>query len=186
MTFDTEKKFSRKTLILHWLVGLTMIALLASGVYMAENKVYALYGWHKSFGIVVFFFALWRVVWRIRNGWPTTLGEPSALMHGLAKLVHYLLLIGTVLMPLSGFIMSVMGGHGAVLFGLELIAQNPDPANPSEVLPLNGTLAGLAHQIHGLAGDLLIIGVLLHVAGAYKHHLFDKDGTLRRMLGQEI
>lgn len=186
MSFDTENKLSRKTLVLHWLVGLTMIALLASGVYMAENEVFALYGLHKSIGIVIFFFALWRVVWRLRNGWPTTLGEPSPLLHGLAKLVHYLLIIGTVLMPLSGFVMSVMGGHGAALFGLELVAGNPDPVNPSEVIPLNGTLAGLAHQIHGLAGDLLIIGVVLHIVGAYKHHLVDKDGTLRRMLGAEL
>jgi len=27
---------------------------------------------------------------------------------------------------------------------------------------------------------------LLHIAGALKHHLVDKDGTLKRMLGKTI
>lgn len=40
--------------------------------------------------------------------------------------------------------------------------------------------------MQGLAGDALIIRVLLHVIGAFKHHIMDKDGTLRRMLGAEV
>lgn len=82
--------------------------------------------------------------------------------------------------------MSVMSGHGASLFGLELIARNPGSANPVEVIALNGVLAAVAHQIHSLAGDILIVGVVLHIAGAYKHPLVDKDGTLRRMLGAGV
>ena len=186
MQLDTSSKFSHKTIMLHWLIGITMLALLGTGIYMVEYEAFALYGIHKSIGILVFVFAVWRVLWRLRNGWPTVLGNNSALMHGVAKVVHYLLLIGTVLMPLSGFIMSVMGGYGAAVFGLELVAANPDPAKPGEMIALNGPVAGIAHEIHHLAGYLLIAGVVLHLAGAFKHHLVDKDGTLRRMLGAQV
>lgn len=40
--------------------------------------------------------------------------------------------------------------------------------------------------MHGW-GDYLIIGaVVLHIVGALKHHLIERDGTLRRMLGAEV
>lgn len=33
---------------------------------------------------------------------------------------------------------------------------------------------------------MLIVAIALHVAGAIKHEVVDKDGTLRRMLGAEV
>ncbi|MCG8428633.1 MAG: cytochrome b/b6 domain-containing protein, partial [Chromatiales bacterium] len=63
---------------------------------------------------------------------------------------------------------------------------NPDPNNPTEVLALNGPLAGIAHEAHHYAGYAIIAGVVLHVVGALKHHIIDKDGTLGRMLGAKI
>ena len=37
-------------------------------------------------------------------------------------------------------------------------------------------------EAHEIAGIVLLVLLGLHVAGALKHHLFDKDATLRRML----
>lgn len=186
MKNDTRQKLSHNTVALHWIVGLLMIGLIATGVYMEENSVYALYPWHKSFGVLIMAFVLMRVLWRMKNGWPAPVRDYSTLEKQLSKVVHWLLIIGTVLMPLSGFMMSAMGGHGVALFGLELVAHNPDPANPQEVIPLNGALAGAAHTLHGLGGNMLIAAVALHVLGALKHHTLDKDGTLRRMLGATV
>ena len=89
-------------------------------------------------------------------------------------------------MPVFGFLMSAMGGHGVDLFGLELVACNPDPTNPREVIALNSTIAGIMHTMHFLAGYTLIGAVVLHIAGAFKHHIIDKDNTLRRMLGAKV
>ncbi|OAD20956.1 cytochrome b561, partial [Candidatus Thiomargarita nelsonii] len=96
------------------------------------------------------------------------------------------LIIGTVLIPISGFMMSAMGGHGVDLFGLELVAHNANPMNPPEVIPLNASLAQIGHTLHYWAGYILIAAVVLHVIGAFKHHIIDKDGTLQRMLGAEV
>lgn len=79
-----------------------------------------------------------------------------------------------------------MGGHGVALFGIELIVPNPDPANLQEVVPLNARLAQFGHVLHQWGGYLLIGAVILHMIGALKHHLMDRDGTLRRMLGAEV
>lgn len=186
MRLDSPTRFGTNTLVLHWIVAVMMICLLASGLYMAETGTFALYPWHKSFGVLIALFVLLRIAWRIRNGWPTPVGDYPSLERLLARLVHWLLIIGTVLMPVSGFMMSAMGGHGVALFGIELVAPNPDPADPQKVLPLNAMLAGTAHTLHGWGGYLLIGAVVLHVVGALKHHLVDRDGTLRRMLGAEV
>ena len=186
MKVDTHSKLSTNTLVLHWLVGIMMIGLLATGIYMEENGVFALYPWHKSFGVLIATFVVLRVIWRVKNGWLSPVSDYTKIETLLSRLVHYVLIIGTVLMPVSGFIMSAMGGHGVDFFGMELFARNPDPADPKEVIALNGTLAGMGHNIHEYAGIAILVGAFLHVVGALKHHIIDKDGTLRRMLGAEV
>jgi len=186
MKLDTYAKLSPNTLTLHWVVGLMMIGLLGTGVYMEQNEVYALYPWHKSFGVLIIVFVVLRVAWRIKNGWLSSVSNYTQVEKLLSKIVHYLLIIGTVLMPISGFLMSAMGGHGVDLFGLQLVAHNPNPMNPQEVVPLNASLAQIGHTLHYWAGYILIAAVVLHVIGAFKHHIIDKDGTLRRMLGAEV
>lgn len=186
MTPDTREKLSPTTVFLHWVVGLTIIGLLAVGVYMAETETFALYPWHKSFGQLIFVFVLLRVIWRIHNGWPTPIREYLPIEQLLAKVVHYVLLIGTVLMPLSGFIMSAVGGNGVEFFGIEIVARNPDPADPKKVIAHSEAIAGLASAIHQWVGYTLIAALVLHVAGALKHHVVHKDGTLRRMQGQRV
>lgn len=175
-----------QTIFLHWLVGLAMLMLLGTGVYMTEYEVYELYDLHKSVGTLIFLVALWRALLRLRNGWPAAVGEDSALQHLIARVVHYVLLIGTLLMPISGFMMSVMGGHDVGVFGLELVAEIPDPQTPGEVLAVNEALAGFAKAMHRYAGYAVIAAVVLHVAGALKHHIVDKDSTLSRMLGGKL
>lgn len=87
-------------------------------------------------------------------------------------------------MPISGMMMSGFGGHGIFIFGFELVAMNPVPANPNEVIATNAQLAGIGHEMHGFIGEVLIFAIVLHVVGAVKHHVIDKDNTLRRMLGR--
>ena len=186
MRLDSPTRLSPNTLALHWIVAVMMIGLLATGLYMAQTSAFGLYPWHKSFGVLIAVFVVLRVAWRLRNGWPKHVGDYTSIEKLLSKLVRWLLIIGTVLMPISGFMMASMGGHGVSFFGIELVAPNPNPANPQEVVAVNATLARVGHALHGWGGYLLIGAVVLHVDGALKHHLVDRDGTLRRMLGAEV
>lgn len=186
MKADTPEQFSHLTIALHWIVGLTVIGLLAVGVYMEETEAYSLYPWHKSFGFLIFFVVLLRVAWRIKNGWPTPVGQYSKVEQILAKVVHWVLILGTVLMPISGFLMSAFGGPGVEVFGLEVVARNANPDNPSEVIAHNKAIASFTHSLHHWLGEALIIAVALHVVGAIKHHVIDKDGSIRRMLGARV
>lgn len=186
MARDSADRLSTTTVVLHWVVGLSIIGLLAVGIYMHEAEVHALYPLHKSFGVIIFFIALARILWRISNGWPTPAGQHQKWERLLARSTHWVLIAGTVVMPISGFLMSSLGGHGVSVFGLELVAPNPDPANPDKVIAHNAALAGIAHETHFVAGVAMIAALSAHVAGALKHHVMDKDGTLRRMLGARL
>ncbi len=182
---DTKEKLSAQTRFLHWFIAIGMIMLVAVGIYMAETKTFALYPIHKSLGAIMLVFALWRLVVRLKNGFPQPLGKQSAALETLAKLVHWVLLLTTILFPLSGIMMSVMGGNGLQIFGLELIANNPNP-DPSvgRNVPLNKEMAGFARGVHTSLPVLFFIALALHVAGAIKHTVVDKDGTMRRMMGK--
>ena len=180
MTPETPS-LSRTTKTLHWTVAIGMITLIAVGIFMHETENFALYPIHKSFGVLIVFLALPRVIWRIKKGWPTTLGSPSNIMAMAAKAVHWLLLLATVIYPVSGMMMSGAGGHGIAVFGLNLLDSNYD-AITKEAVPLNETLAGVGHFVHETFTFILIAAIVLHVVGAIKHHVIDKDATLKRMV----
>ena len=180
---DGKTQLSRATVALHWIVGIAVIALLASGIIYAEFDVRPVIGVHKSIGVIIFAFILARVVWRVRQGWPEPVRRFERWERWLSRAVHYVLIIGTVLMPMSGMAMSGAGGYGIDVFGWELFPANPDPDEPGRFLPLNGTVAGIAHEAHGIIGYIMLGALALHIAGALKHHFADRDGTLRRMLG---
>jgi cytochrome b561 len=160
--------------------------MLSIGIYMTETETFTLYPWHKSFGVIIFFILVARIIWRIRNGWPVPLHPVRAVEHMLARTVHWVLLIGTLLMPVSGFLMSSFGGTGVAVFGLEIVPRNPDPEDPAKALPHNAELASFFRSIHGIVAWTLVVAIVLHIAGALKHHLVDGKGTLRRMLGARV
>lgn len=176
---DTQATLSGTTKLLHIIIALGMITLLTVGIIMSEFEIFALYDLHKSFGAIIFVLALVRVLWRVKKGWPSAVGEMSKVQHAIAKAIHWILIISTVLYPLSGLMMSIGGGHGLSIFGLELIAETLDAAG--ETVALNGAVGGLGHEIHGLITYFVIAAIVLHIIGALKHHIIDKDETITRM-----
>ncbi|MCY1525058.1 Prokaryotic cytochrome b561 [compost metagenome] len=75
-------------------------------------------------------------------------------------------------MPLLGWAYSSAAGFPIVLFGLW---QLPD------FVPVSEALADVLKPLHRLSAYAMAALVLLHVAGALKHHFVDRDGLLLRM-----
>ncbi|UJF23649.1 cytochrome b [Suttonella sp. R2A3] len=184
MSVDTREKLSLTTVVLHWIVGVGVIVAMIVGFVMAKNELYAIYPIHKSVGALLFIFILWRVVWRIKQGPLTHVGQYSQIENILAKIVVLVMLLGTVLFPLSGMIMSYFGGSGLSFFGLELVAANIGADGKREAL--NGGIASFARSVHGWLLPIMAIAIILHIIGAYKHHFVDKDGTMKRILGKRV
>ena len=62
------------------------------------------------------------------------------------------------------------------------MASNYDAAG--EAIAINEQMAETGHEIHVILGKVMLITIGLHIVGALKHHIIDKDNTLKRLLGK--
>jgi cytochrome b561 len=120
-------------------------------------------------------------VWRIRNGLPQPVRPFSKFEHAASKAVHWLLLICIVVMPITGMIYSGASGYGLGIFGFEFFPTHYGA--DGQAVPFNAKLSDLGQSLHGYIGYFLLALIMVHLAGALKHHFSDKDRTLKRMLG---
>jgi len=125
---------------------------------------------HKSLGITILALIAIRVLWRVTHKPPALLTSYSALERKVATGTHHLLYLLMVAIPLTGLLMSIYGKYSVNWFGIELI-KGAD----------NKGLRDFFEGSHEFVGIVLLVLVALHVAGALKHKIIDKDDTLKRM-----
>ncbi|MCF6437495.1 cytochrome b [Pseudoalteromonas sp. MMG022] len=178
---NNNLSLSVTTRAMHWLVGLTMLGLIMVGFYMVNLEVWALYPIHKALGVLALLLILPRAIYRVKRGFPKPVDGVSPSNQKLAHAAHWLLLLGTVLMPVSGMLYSGFGGYGINIFGFHLVAEN---IVGDEIVPFNETVFIIAKNAHSLIGYGLSALIVVHIAAAFKHHMVDKDATLSRMLGK--
>ncbi|NAW60049.1 MULTISPECIES: cytochrome b [unclassified Vibrio] len=173
-----SRSLSWQTVSLHWLTAIAFLTVFSIGLYMSElprgpekGEWVAL---HKSLGATVLLLALFRLGWRIKEGRIKPLSTLPAWQEKLAHLIHVVLILVTLMMPLSGIIMSRAGGRAIEVFGWEVIAAGEKQPWLQE--------AGSA--VHHATVNIIVIALVLHVAGALKHHYIDKDATMRRIVGK--
>ncbi len=174
---NTPAAYGAVTKTLHWTMALLVVFMLCLGFYMdgmplGAGKLQA-YGLHKSVGTAVLMLAALRILWHGHSRRPPLL-ETLAWWEKLgAQAVHYFLYACMVGMPLSGWIFSSAAGRPVSFFGLFTL---PMIAEQDE------STVRLFKAIHFYLAWGLIAAVAAHVLAAFKHHFWNKDGTLRRML----
>ncbi|MFZ1470603.1 MAG: cytochrome b/b6 domain-containing protein [Paracoccaceae bacterium] len=89
-----------------------------------------------------------------------------------SKLTHWALLGTVLVIPISGILMSIYNGRDVSAFGLIIPAQDKVE-----------WIANSAGSTHHFAAFALIGLLILHAGAALKHHLIDRDATLRRVIG---
>lgn len=162
----------------HWIVAIAIVSLLTVGwaLYLEalpQDAEKGMRDLHKAFGTIILGFGLWRVGYRVVRGFPAPVADMGRAQLLLSRVVHYLLLAFIIIMPASGFLKSYYAGRPIDMFGLFTIG-SPDIKNE--------VIAGIASSVHFVAGLAITVILVLHIAGALKHHFIDHDATLRRML----
>ena len=162
---------------LHWIMAALVFVTFPVGVIMHElalspNKL-RLMSYHKWLGVTVFILVLVRLIWRATHKpapMEKTMPQWQVMVaHG----VHILLYMLLVAIPLSGWLMSSAKGFQTVYLG---ILPLPDLLDKDKVL---GDALSALHEVLNIT---LLVLVASHVAAALKHHFFDRDGTLARMI----
>ena len=141
------------------------------GLPLSPQKL-ELYSYHKWLGVTVLLLFLPRVLIRIALPPPALLPAPAWQLR-LAGITHTLLYLLILLVPISGWIMSSAKGFPVVYLG---IVPLPDLVGKDK------ELGNFLKDVHEALSTGLALLVVLHLGAAVKHHVIDKDGTLRRML----
>ncbi|MDP8984558.1 MAG: cytochrome b [Pseudomonadota bacterium] len=128
---------------------------------------------HKSFGMTVLLLMIVRLFWRRRSPAPALPVTMKPLQRRLAYLSHGVFYIVLFAMPLSGWMMVQAKGSSASWFGLWTW--------PTFLAQSDAAFRAFSFT-HEILSRVLFFLALLHVAAALKHHFWDKDGVLVRML----
>lgn len=160
---------------LHWLAAIAIVVMLFLGSFVLEEipnsdpaKIDALRG-HMIGGMVVLALMLIRLVVRFSTAHPPKTSTGMAWADALAPWTHGALYLLAFVMVGSGFTTSLMAGLPAIVFG-----GSGDPLPPT-------FFAYWPRVVHGIAANLLIALIILHVVAAFYHQFARRDGLFSRM-----
>ncbi|MFN3936627.1 MAG: cytochrome b/b6 domain-containing protein [Gemmobacter sp.] len=168
---------------LHWATaGLILLAFplglvaeaLPWGTEAELARKAALFSVHKTVGVAALAAGLIRLLWALVQPRPVPLNPERRVERWLAETVHWALYAALVAVPLSGWV------HHAASEGFAPILWPLGQGLP--LVPKSVALSEAAGTLHRSFVWILLALVALHVAGALKHHLIDRDATLMRML----
>ena len=179
---NSTDQFGTVSKTFHWLTALLILTLFPLGLianflpYDTSEQLAQkawLFSLHKTLGVTLFFVALARITWALTQPKPGLLHPERRIESLAAETVHWLLYGSLVAVPLSGWI------HHAATSGFAPIWLPFGQDLP--LVPKSETVAALFGGVHGVLTKVLAASLLLHILGALKHHLIDKDATFVRM-----
>ncbi|MES9968660.1 MAG: cytochrome b [Candidatus Thiodiazotropha sp.] len=176
---NDRENYGLVAVLLHWLVALVIYGLFGLGLWMRDLGYYDPWyqlgpWWHKGIGVVLFAVLLLRLGWRYLSPRPDHLPTHKPYERLGASLAHWLLYLLIIIVMISGYLITTADGRPLEVFDWFAI--------PATLSGLDGQedIAGKVHLY--LAWGIVIVS-LLHTLAALKHHFFDHDRTLTRMLG---
>jgi cytochrome b561 len=175
----TREHYSPFSLTLHWVTAALvlcqpLLVWLTDDLPKDEHRYWI--GVHRSIGLTLLVLTLIRLVSRLSGHKAIPLPDQ---MPGWEKFVaranHVLFYILLIAMPLVGWAATTAAGRTVSWFGVFNLPPFPGV----------GLDKGLSHslmEVHETSGLILVGLVVLHILGALKHYVINKDNVLQRML----
>jgi cytochrome b561 len=168
------KRYNTAMVILHWLLAIFISGAIFMGAVVLDDMDSAhpqkilLLKLHIVVGAGILLFTLLRLILRFTTPQPAALVGNNSLVDRLATGMHYLLYLLTIATALAGLALAISADLPAVL--LNFTGELPKDYEDF-----------IAHEVHGIFANLLLITILLHSAAALYHQFILKDGLLSRM-----
>ena len=158
-----QEKYTTVASTLHWVVVILVSLLFGLGWFMTDLPPGPHRGFyfatHKSIGITLFIFMVFRLAWRLFNR-PPSLAFPVANWKALlSKTVHFAFYILLFAQPLTGYLSSSFSGYDTSLFGYPLPSWGWKQKNLNDFFS----------AAHSLCSIAILVCVTLHVAGVASH-----------------
>lgn len=161
----------------HWITAILAILMWTLGLAAgqapeaAEDYIMSI---HIALGFFVLLFVLWRIGFRLYEGFPEPAGT-SGIERGIAAWMHRLLLLVLLVMVLTGPLYLFTENEGMNVFGW-FTFYIP--------VPLGETAHEAIEAIHKFSGQYLLPAlVAVHVLAAAKHWLLDSKASPRNLRG---
>jgi cytochrome b561 len=161
----------------HWLIAALVVtqftlAYMADDLPIGAHKL-ALLARHKSFGMTVLMLAILRLLWRLKNPPPELPDHMTPWERKLARATHIAFYVLLFAMPLTGWLMSSAKNYSVSWFGL---------FTWPNLIGKNETAFDILRSTHDTLSAILLTIAILHILAALKHHFWNKDNVLLRML----
>ena len=182
----SAQRYGWVAIVLHWTIGLGILAMLAMGLAMAHAPLapllkFKLYQLHKSVGITILLAAVLRLLWRFTHRPPPLPDAMPAWERHAAEGTHVLLYGFMIGLPLVGWalVSAAPLNIPTVLYGVLPWPHIPVTAwfgwSKAQAAPVLTFL-------HAYGAYALIGLFVLHAGAALRHHLVLRDDVLRRMI----
>lgn len=183
MLFNSSDSYGAVARSLHWSMAALILLNIGLGLYAEDLPqasgeevayLFHVFSLHKTIGIFVLVLAVVRISWALCQTRPQPIKPGRHVEVWLSKAVHWSLYIATLAVPLTGWLSHAASeGFAPILwpFGQSL-----------PLLPKSPAAAAMFASVHGATTKLLVLSVIVHIAGAAKHVLVDRDGLVQRMI----
>ncbi|HUY68684.1 MAG TPA: cytochrome b [Alphaproteobacteria bacterium] len=184
---SSYKRYDTVAIILHWLIALAILAMLAIGWTMTSlpkgaDLKFTLFQWHKSIGITILILSVLRLLWRLVNPPPPLPATMKTWEKFAAHASHALLYILIIGMPLLGWaiVSASTMNLPTMLYGV--IPWPNLPILPALPVADKKSLGHAFAAAHSAGAWILAVLLVIHIAAALKHHWWDRDDVLLRMM----
>ena len=173
--YNSNKEYGILGKLFHWITFLALLLQVPFGFYLVglefSSERIELENIHILVGITIFYFTLFRLIWKFFNTSPS---ETKSFFKGqvfIGKANHFLLYASIFAITISGILKKLYMGE-TLNFIFFKYGFKKD----------NFILADTYYDVHVYANYLLLTLVTLHILAVMAHHFIFKDKILKKML----
>jgi cytochrome b561 len=181
MIRNTTKSWGSLARAFHWVLGLTILGMLAFGWWMnhipARPDRFFYRNIHADIGYLVLLFTMLRLIWRLVNPTPSLPSDTPRWQRIAAHINYGALYVVTILVTMLGWAHS--GAHTpdySSWFGLFHVPQITSPDKAA---------ADAYEDRHIFFAYVLLALIVMHIAAAAWHHFIKRDRVVTRMVNGE-
>ena len=161
--------------LFHWATFVALLVQIPFGFYLVglefSDRRIDLENIHILIGITIFYFVLFRLIWKLFNDSPKSEHNFFKGQNLIAKLNHFLLYISIFAITISGVLKKLYMGEKLNFFIFQYAFKDT-----------NFQLADSFYVVHIYANYLLIALVSLHILAVIAHHILFKDKIIKKIL----